>query len=65
MPLRFFFCRFLSEYAAGLFPLLAAVRRLSHLDFSILKIQMGGTYGEIRTKKSIYQREWRLCGAVL
>ena len=27
-PLRFFFCRFLSECAAGLFPLLAAVHRL-------------------------------------
>ena len=26
---------------------------------------MGGTYGEVCTKKSIYQREWRLCGAVL
>ena len=32
-PLRFFFCRFLSEYAARLFPLLAVVRRLSNLDF--------------------------------
>ena len=31
--MRFFFCRFLSDYAAGLFPLLAAVRRLSNLDF--------------------------------
>ena len=37
MPLRFFFCRFLSDYAAGLFPLLAAVRRLSNLDFNIFK----------------------------
>ena len=35
--MRFFFCRFLSECAAGLFPLLAAVRRLSNLDFSIFK----------------------------
>ena len=32
-----FFCRFLSDYAAGLFPLLAAVRRLSNLDFNIFK----------------------------
>ncbi len=31
-PLRFFFCRFLSECAAGLFPLLAVVRHLSNLD---------------------------------
>ena len=32
-PLRFFFCRFLSDYATGLFPLLAVVRRLPNLDF--------------------------------
>ena len=32
-----FFCRFLSDYAAGLFPLLAVVRRLSNLDFNIFK----------------------------
>ncbi len=56
-PLRFFFCRFLSECAAGLFLLLAVVRRLSNLDFYIFKIQIGGKYGEIRTKKSIYQRK--------
>ena len=31
-PLRFFFCRFLSECAAGLFLLLAVVRRPLHLD---------------------------------
>ena len=37
MPLRFFFCRFLSECAAGLFLLLAAVRLLSNLVFSIFK----------------------------
>ena len=36
-PLRFFFCRFLSECAAGLFLLLAAVRLLSNLVFSIFK----------------------------
>jgi len=40
--LRFFFCRFLSECAAGLFPLLAVVRRLSNLIFTFLKIQIGG-----------------------
>ena len=56
-PLRFFFCRFLSECAAGLFLLLAVVRRLSNLDFTFSKIQIGGKYGEIRTKKSIYQRK--------
>ena len=33
---------FLSEYAAGLFLLLAAVRRLSDLDYYISKIQIGG-----------------------
>ena len=32
VPLRFLFCQFLSEYAAGLFLMLAAVRRLFHLD---------------------------------
>ncbi len=36
-----------------------------HLDFYISKIRIGGRYGEIRTKKGIYQREWRLCGIVL
>ena len=35
---------------------IAALRPL-HLDFSISKIQMGGTYGEVCTKKSIYQRK--------
>ena len=40
--MRFFFCRFLSEYAAGLFLLLAVVRRLSNLDYYISKIQIGG-----------------------
>lgn len=31
-----------------------------HLDFYISKIQIGGISGEIRTKKSIYQRKrWR------
>jgi len=37
----------------------------SYLDFYISKIQMGGTYGEVCTKKSIYQRKWQLCGTVL
>ena len=60
-----FFCRFLSEYAAGLFLALGVVRRFFHLDFYISKIRIGGRYGEIRTKKGIYQREWRLCGIVL
>ena len=36
-----------------------------HLDFYISKIQIGGISGEIRTKKSIYQRKRRLCGTVL
>ncbi len=36
-----------------------------HLDFYISKIQMGGIYGEICTKKGIYQRKWRLCGIIL
>ncbi|RBT46500.1 hypothetical protein EB20_02543 [Enterococcus hirae] len=36
-----------------------------HLDFYISKIQIGGRYGEIRTKKGIYQRKRRLCGTVL
>ncbi len=35
--MRFFFCRFLSECAAGLFLLLDAVRRLSNLDYYISK----------------------------
>lgn len=26
---------------------------------------MGGIYGEICTKKGIYQRKWRLCGIIL
>ena len=42
MPLRFFFCRFLSDYAIGLFLLLDAVRRLSNLIFTFSKIQIGG-----------------------
>ena len=54
MPLRFFFCRFLSECSAGLVLVWAVVRRPLYLDFSISKIQMGGTYGEVCTKKSIY-----------
>ena len=36
-----------------------------HLDFYISKIQMGGIYGEVCTKKSIYQRKRRLCGIIL
>ena len=40
MPLRFFFCRFLSEYAAGLFLVFIAVRRLSNLDFNISKFRL-------------------------
>ena len=36
-----------------------------HLDFYISRIRIGGRYGEIRTKKGIYQRERRLCGTVL
>ena len=39
-----FFCRFLSEYAAGLFLVFIAAPRPLHLDFSISKIQMGGKY---------------------
>ncbi len=35
--MRFFFCRFLSECATGLFLLLAVVRLLSNLDFNIFK----------------------------
>ncbi len=60
----FFFCRFLSECASGLILLLAVVRRPLHLDFYIFKIQMGGTYGEVCTKKSIYQRKQCLCGVI-
>ena len=58
MPLRFFFCRFLSDYAAELYVVFIAAPRPLHLDFSISKIQMGGTYGEVCTKKGIYQRKW-------
>ena len=63
--MRFFICRFLSECAAGLFLVFIAAPRPLHLDFSISKIQMGGTYGEVCTKKSIYQRKQCLCGIIL
>ena len=49
--MRFFFCRFLSDYAAGRYAVFIAVHPLSIWIFSISKIQMGGTYGEICTKK--------------
>ena len=64
-PLRFFFCRFLLESAVGLFLICGVVLRLSIWIFYISKIQMGGIYGEICTKKGIYQRKWRLCGIIL
>jgi len=40
VPLRFFFCRFLSEYAAELFPICGVVLHLSIWILSISKIQM-------------------------
>ena len=64
-PLRFFLCRFLLESAVGLFLICGVVLRLSIWIFYISKIQMGGIYGEICTKKGIYQRKWRLCGIIL
>ncbi len=39
--------------------------RLSIWIFTFSKIQIGGRYGEVCTKKGIYQKGWRLCGAVL
>lgn len=36
-PLRFFFCRFLSDYAAGLYLVFTAAPRPLHLDFYIFK----------------------------
>ena len=36
-----------------------------HLDFLHFKNSDGGISGEIRTKKSIYQRKRQLCGTVL
>jgi hypothetical protein len=48
--LRFFFCCFLSEYAAGLFLVFIAVRRLSNLDFNISKIQIGGKKNGIQQR---------------
>lgn len=59
--MRFFFCRFLLESAVGLFLICGVVLRLSIWIFYISKIQMGGIYGEICTKKGIYQRK---CGYV-
>ena len=55
--MRFFFCRFLLESAVGLFLICGVVLRLSIWIFYISKIQMGGIYGEICTKKGIYIRE--------
>ncbi|MBR3604625.1 MAG: hypothetical protein IKL52_01190, partial [Candidatus Gastranaerophilales bacterium] len=52
-PLRFFFCRFLLESAVGLFLICGVVLRLSIWIFYISKIQIGGQYGEIRTKKDL------------
>ena len=40
--MRFFFCRFLSDYAAGLYLVFVVVLRPLHLDFNISKIQIGG-----------------------
>ena len=60
-----FLCRFLLESAVGLFLICGVVLRLSIWIFYISKIQMGGIYGEICTKKGIYQRKWRLCGIIL
>lgn len=54
--MRFFFCRFLLESAVGLFLICGVVLRLSIWIFYISKIQMGGIYGEICTKK-VYIRE--------
>lgn len=56
--MRFFFCRFLLESAVGLFLICGVVLRLSIWIFYISKIQMGGIYGEICTKKGIYQRSF-------
>ncbi|HEC1670024.1 TPA: hypothetical protein R1606_001069 [Campylobacter jejuni] len=53
------------ESAVGLFLICGVVLRLSIWIFYISKIQMGGIYGEICTKKGIYQRKWRLCGIIL
>ena len=68
-PLRFFFCRFLLESAVGLFLICGVVLRLSHLDFLHFKIQMGGIYGEICTKKGIYPEKvaamWNILHGVL
>ncbi len=36
-PLRFFFCRFLSDYATGLYVIFIAAPRPLHLDFYIFK----------------------------
>lgn len=38
--------------------------RPNALDFNISKIQMRGTYGEIRVRKSIYQGMRQLCGTI-
>ena len=65
--MRFFFCRFLSECAIGLYVAVVFIVALRpfHLDFIFSKIQIGGIYGEVCTKKGIYQGKRRLCGIVL
>ena len=60
-----FFCRFLLESAIGLLVVLGVVRHLSIWILNISKIQMGGTYSEIRTEKGIYQGKRQICGTVL
>ena len=49
-PLRFFFCRFLSDYAAGLYLVFVVVLRPLHLDFNISKIQIGGKKNGIQQR---------------
>lgn len=44
---------------------LGVVRHLSIWILNISKIQMGGTYSEIRTEKGIYQGKRQICGTVL
>ena len=43
---------------------LGVVRHLSIWILNISKIQMGGTYSEIRTEKGIYQGKRQICGTV-
>lgn len=64
-PLRFFFCRSLSESITGLSMVLGIVHRFSIWILNISKVQTGGQYGEVRTKKSTYQGKGQICKTVL